>query len=67
MKIQTKLMEAYIRENPVKSGLPNSAGGRSRGPPGPDFLQVNKKSRFLEEGGGQGPHQLEIQILFLYV
>ena len=34
------------------------------GPPDPDFLHVNHKSRFCGEGAGREAHKFEIQILF---
>ena len=41
------IRDAIIKENPVKSGFLQIGGGRgSRGPPDPDFLHVNKNSRF---------------------
>ena len=45
--LKVNVRDAIIKENPVKSGFLQIGGsGGSRGPPDPDFLHVNKNSRF---------------------
>ena len=43
---QFPLRDAIIKENPDKSRFLQIGGGGALGPPNPDFLHVNKKSRF---------------------
>ena len=43
---------------------PNRGGEGSRAPPDPYFNHIKKKIQIFEGGGGQGLHQLDIQILF---
>jgi len=59
------LREAYTWKKQTKSGyLQTGEGGGSQGPPDPKNVHVNKKSTFGGEGGGPGPQEFEIQILF---
>ena len=50
------LSDALKQENPNR-------GGGSQGPPDPDLFTCKSKIQILG-GGGPGPHDFEIQILF---